>query len=730
MRESFKKMVWLLPLLLLTAALAACGPAETTTPCPPTQECPDCPPTPTCPPTAVPEDDDGEPAVEVPFLGQWQGSGHADADSESFTHWDEDDPPVIPPVCAKCHSALGFKDFVGVDGTEAGVVNNAADIGTVVNCTVCHNEGVQTMTAVTFPSGIEVTGLGEEAVCYQCHQGRASTQDVRDAIEEAGVDADSPTEELGFVNIHYYAAAATRLGTWVDGGYQYQGNQYDRKFRHVEEFDTCHECHDAHSLEVRVGTCSECHPDVGSREDLENIRLQGSLNDYDGDGNITEGIFYEIQGLQEILIGAIQTYAGDVIGTPIVYDSASYPYWFVDTNDNGEVDEDEAAYPNRYTTWTPRLVKAAYNYQTSLKDPGNYSHGPKYHIQLLYDSIMDLDESLVEGLTREDPGHFDGSSESFRHWDEDGEVPGACSKCHSATGLPTYLQEGAAVSEPIANGLQCRTCHDQVPGYSMRPVAQVTFPSGATLSFGEEAAGSNMCLECHQGRQSTQDVRQAIGGAEPDTVVDGLGFVNVHYFAAGATVFGAEASGAYQYEGQSYVGQFDHVDSFDECIECHTAHGLEIKAEGCTECHDIDGADDLASIRTTGTDFDGDGDTDEGIAGEIETLHEALLDPIKTYAEEVIGTPIVYDAHAYPYWFVDTDGDGEVDEDEANYGNRYTSWTPRLLRAAYNYQYVSKDPGGYSHNPMYIIQILQDSLSAMADWTTLDLATLTRPEGE
>jgi hypothetical protein len=668
--------------------------------------------------------------VEVPLLDEWAASGHADAASESFTHWDEDDPAEIPTACAKCHSASGYKDFLGIDGTEAGVVNNAADIGTVVNCTVCHNDAASTMMTVTFPSGIGVSGLGKEAVCYQCHQGRASTQDVRNAIEEAGVDLDTPTEDLGFVNIHYYAAAATRLGTWVDGGYQYQEKQYDRKFDHVDEFDACHECHDAHSLEIRVGSCADCHPEAGSVEDLRDARLQGSLSDYDGDGDIREGVYYEIQGLQDILLGAIQTYAGDVIGTPVVYDSASYPYWFVDTNDNGEVDEDEAAYPNRYTTWTPRLLKAAYNYQTSLKDPGNYSHGGKYHIELLYDSIEDLDESLVEGLTREDPGHFDGSSESFRHWDEDGEVPGACSKCHSADGLPAYLQEGVSVSEPIANGLQCYTCHDEVPGYSMWPVSQVTFPSGATLGFGEGAAASNICLECHQGRQSTPDVREAIGDLGPDTVSDDLGFLNVHYFAAGATVFGAEARGAYEYEGQSYVGRFAHVEGFDECIECHTAHGLEIKAEGCSGCHDIDNADDLASIRMAEADFDGDGDTEEGIAGEIETLHDALLDPIKAYAEEVAGTPIVYDAHAYPYWFVDTNGNGEVDSGEANYGNRYTTWTPRLLKAAYNYQYVSKDPGAYTHNPMYIIQILHDSLGDLSDWSTIELANLTRPQTE
>jgi hypothetical protein len=47
---------------------------------------------------------------------------------------------------------------------------------------------------------------------------------------------------------------------------------------------------------------------------------------------------------------------------------------------------DGKAYPN----WTARLLKAAYNYQVSIKDPGAFAHGNKYIVQLLYDSIEDL----------------------------------------------------------------------------------------------------------------------------------------------------------------------------------------------------------------------------------------------------------------------------------------------------------------------------------------------------
>ena len=65
---------------------------------------------------------------------------------------------------------------------------------------------------------------------------------------------------------------------------------------------------------------------------------------------------------------------------------------------------------------------------------------------------------------------------------------------------------------------------------------------------------------------------------------------------------------------------------------------------------------------------------------------------------------MVYASAAYPYFFVDKDGDGAVSEGEAAYPNRYQSWTPRLVKAAYNYQLVAKEPAIFAHNPHYALQ--------------------------
>lgn len=695
--------------LLLVASLAAvaCAAQPDQAECPEAPPCPECPPAVACP----------EPMVDgVPFETAWMNSPHADADSEAFRHWDEEDPAEVPADCAKCHSSTGYLDFLGEDGSEPGVVDSAAALGTVITCEACHNATTGAMTSVVFPSGAEIGDLGPSARCMECHQGRASGASVDAALEGLGLSGnlDTPNEELGFINIHYYAAAASLFGSEAHAGYEYAGLSYQIRFAHVEGYQECADCHNPHTLELQFDECATCHLGVASTDDVKNIRMQGSLADYDGDGDTEEGIYYEIVGLQETLYQGIQAYAAEVAGTAIVYDSNAYPYFFIDTNENGEVDEGEAIFPNRYNAWTGRLLQAAYNFQVSKKDPGAYAHNAKYHIALLYDSIASLDEALSTpvGLAtahRNDPGHFDGSATAWRYWDEAGRVPGTCAKCHSGEGVAFFLAEGVNVSQPSANSLACTSCHTNLDDFALYEIESVTFPSGATLAFADNP-DSNLCLQCHQGRSSTVTVDRAVDGLPPDTVAEGLNFINIHYFSAGATLFGSEAQGAYQYAGREYAGRFTHRPTFDSCEECHSVHALEVNADGCVACHGDVPLTEIRMDEGEPVDYDGDGDVSEGIAGEIETIHEALLEAILVYAADTAGTPIAYHSHNHPYFFVDTNANGVADPDEAVGTNRYASWTPRLLRAAYNYQYAAKDPGAYAHNATYVLQVLYDSL--------------------
>ncbi len=726
---NFKKMLVIVGVLVLVGAvLAACGGNTATE----------------APTTAVTEAPVA-PMPDTPYLAEWQGSGHADVASEPFRHWDGEDPAEVPTSCAKCHTSDGYQDFLGVDGSEAGKVDAAvpADHAQGVQCVACHNAGTISKTTVTFPSGVTITA-GDDVRCMECHQGRESKVSVDAQIEKfAATDVDAVVAPIkddqgkdvffGFRNVHYYAAAATLYGGETMGGYQYDGMMYDAKNTHVEGYDSCTGCHNPHTLEVKVEQCALCHENVATVEDLKDIRMVSSNPDYDGDGNVEEGMYYEIEGLQATLMAEIQKYAADKAGAALVYDSAAYPYFFTDTNANGAVDEGEAIFPNAYSTWTPRLLKAAYNYQVSLKDPGAFAHGNKYIVQLLFDSIADLGGD-TSTLAREDAGHFAGNTEAFRHWDgeEDGNgtVPFGCVKCHTAQGLPTYIKDGGTTvvtgngttaitglsPMPASNGLLCSTCHDEANWPNRYQTASVVFPSGKTVSFGgKDADGkfvaddSNLCLQCHQGRESTTSMNNALRGKDLNTVDPGVRFKNIHYFAAGATIFGGDVLGAYQYDGKEYVGQNMHASEegkMNKCQDCHDVHALEPKVETCETCHDTT---DPTAIRESDVDYDGDGDVAEGIKGEVDTLAEALYTQLQAYTA-ANGGEISYNPAAYPYFF-GADGKG------------YATWTPRSVKAAFNYQYVQKDTGAFVHNPKYVIQILIDSIEDLGG----DVSTYTRP---
>jgi hypothetical protein len=157
----------------------------------------------------------------------------------------------------------------------------------------------------------------------------------------------------------------------------------------VQGFANCTECHDTHALSVKVEACKGCH----GTDDPGAIRM--STVDYNGNGDTKEGIEAEVSGLQDLLYAAIQQYAKDEVGTAIAYSPDAYPYFFADANGNGAVDAGEGS----FSTWTPRLAKAAYNLQYSIKDPGDFAHNPKYTIEILFDSIKDVGGD-VSKLTR------------------------------------------------------------------------------------------------------------------------------------------------------------------------------------------------------------------------------------------------------------------------------------------------------------------------------------------
>ncbi len=753
-------------LLGLTLVLAACSAPSATpaveAPVVAEKVCPTAAPAaeaPACPEPVAPV------VKDVPYQDAWASSGHNAVDAEAFNHWTASTPPEVPTSCAKCHTSQGFLDFAGADGSEVGKVDAAvpAPAGTI-QCATCHNAAAQALTSVTFPSGkvVETSAPGE-AICMTCHQGRESKVSVDKQIADfavtdvdavvAPVTKDGKEVKFGFRNVHYFAAGATFYGSQAQMGYEYDGKSYDVKFTHTEGIDTCTACHDQHATAVRVEKCGMCHEGVETVEDLQKIRMpQASTKDYNGNGDVTEGIAAEIAGLQATLLTSMQTYANEVTKTPITYDGATYPYFLV-AGPDGQPAKDDKGAAIGYNAWSARLLKAAYNYQVSVKDPGAFAHNGKYIIELLYDSIEDMNAKLatpvdMATLTREDAGHFTGAAMAFRDWDSEGEVPYRCAKCHSATGLPEFIEGGGTVAyvngsstnvgigpQHSSDGFMCSTCHDEAAGFPARyAVTSVLLPSGKTVSFAPKDADgkfttpvdANICILCHQGRASYKDLDSAISAAgvtNPNEVSDKLTFKNAHYLAIAAIWFGSDAHIAYEYADQTYVGANTHIAVNDKagCVGCHDVHDGRPLAEACKACHGVDNPDEIR-FPTDTTDWDGDGNVTEGVRDEYRTMRDALEAQILTYAKDTAGMGIVYDRTSRPYFFADADGDGKADEKDGK-KVAYANFTPALLKATYNYHLLRSNPGAGIHNPKYVLEIIYDSIKDLGG----DVSKFTRP---
>ena len=255
----------------------------------------------------------------------------------------------------------------------------------------------------------------------------------------------------------------------------------------------------------------------------------------------------------------------------------------------------------------------------------------------------------------------------------------------------------------------------------MAPVKSVTFPSGITVT--SEDTTSNLCSTCHSGREAKSTIDSAIASNK-------LSFRNVHYLPAAAVRQGAAARVGYEYTGRTYAGPWSGHPGGDGCISCHSASGTQHtfliadNAASCKLCHQsAPTPEDIRSATKHGTDYDGDGSASEQLRGESAGLASDVLAEMHAVVVAAGGPGICYDAHSYPYFFVDTNGNADCDVGEAVSSNGFKAWTAGLMKAAHNFQISQKDPGGWAHNFDYLAQLLIDSMEDLGG----DISSYERP---
>jgi nitrate/TMAO reductase-like tetraheme cytochrome c subunit len=324
-----------------------------------------------------------------------------------------------------------------------------------------------------------------------------------------------------------------------------------------------------------------------------------------------------------------------------------------------------------------------------------------------------------------DSGHGDMAAAPWV--ESDFKTRTTCMRCHTTTAFIAFATDpvnynAATVSFSHLSGQQkemlyCNACHTN-SAFDRRVISTVPFPSGVSLSIDTD---SNICIACHQGRASKVQVESNVAGTS---------FTNVHYLAAGASFFGSEAHGGYEYNGKTYVTRntFEgHGGYMDTCAKCHlrtdTADGLDHhflpQVGDCSGCHNV--TTDLETLRIDATpDYDGDGNTTESMKDEFAGLRSRLYTLIRSYASSSRGVAISYDPDRNAYWFRDPNNNGVRDSSETT---NYNVFDQKLLRACYNYHLNVKEPGGFVHNARYHVQLLYDSIQDLGG----DVSSLTRP---
>jgi predicted CXXCH cytochrome family protein len=236
-----------------------------------------------------------------------------------------------------------------------------------------------------------------------------------------------------FTNPHYAGALATITGSDSAMWHQYPNKTYSpTNNSHLAIADGgCTKCHLPHhggslgAFHADETVCVTCHTGFTvTAVPFENAKKK-TAPDYDNDGNATEGLFAEIEGLEVKAERALADYTRlattmaanmpkKTNGTPETTDDTAYtkadgsaffpatgdqmcigdshPYAFIDK------DQDYVCEPTEttaFTRYTPRALRAAFNAKFAHAEAGAWAHNGTYVVQILMDTIEDLNAGIT-----------------------------------------------------------------------------------------------------------------------------------------------------------------------------------------------------------------------------------------------------------------------------------------------------------------------------------------------
>jgi hypothetical protein len=309
-----------------------------------------------------------------PTGAEWAESGHARIEEEA----------ALRASCAKCHNGLVSGEYLNDPEHFTNPASNPTEAAPIT-CAACHdphgNENPASLrnasvTDRALPGGTLVEAAGAGRLCMSCHNGRRAGTTI-DGHVQNGNDHFGPHH-----SVQGDMLAAVNAYPKVNEGFAWSTS------RHILVQDACVTCHThpvpydettetaytGHTFEPTVEACAPCHGTLASFRDVQ------AKYDYDGDGNSTEGVQGEVEGLlaltQAAIVDASETPEKRAILEASFEDSLGSP---------------------RVTTVAQRA--AGYNWAYVSYDGSKGVHNATYSIQLLQQSILSLNPGLLPSDT-------------------------------------------------------------------------------------------------------------------------------------------------------------------------------------------------------------------------------------------------------------------------------------------------------------------------------------------
>ncbi|MEW6429742.1 MAG: multiheme c-type cytochrome [Thermodesulfobacteriota bacterium] len=654
-----------------------------------------------------------------------------------------------PAGCLNCHDPIGDGPTLEALINAANVPNDATDKGlAAVGCEACHGAGGQHYGTGPIPNATP-----DNTTCAACHE----------TLPANHLTFHPEADNIGSKYAASPHASAPRNSAVCVKCHSDEGGRLYKDVTTVAQLETivlpvavaspvqCRTCHDPHnpssllkaatsSQSTEYRTCTNCHQAHDANVGTTKRTLAGSTST---DGASADGdLIYHATRWNRVIT---TTHWDDPATTTKIEG-----YTMSKTNARACRDCHDVHAAD--ITINQQWAKSAHGgYILEAKLAAVAPNGdPNYR------TIQDVINVKAAGVTETvgDPAW----APAWVHYDWDASNRQGCQRCHTATGLKNYLTDpttysaannnfshltgwannaGVITSSGQNEMLYCWGCHTDNAGGLRDPGAITTdylTDDGSMLATFPDVNGSNVCLACHQGRESGGEIKADTGN------FSNRSFINSHYLTAGGTLFqttGFEFAGlnydppAFFAHDQIGMGTDADLAAWEAtngtpgpCIGCHMSSTEKhlflpvemtggvisaITASVCVNCHDgghgpafVAKGGDAAAVAAAAA----------FLEAEKTELHAAL-----EALEAQLAQRGYFFANSHPYFHIDTNANGFLDPGEINSANGVKNWisgidaTGKLnMGAAFNYNLLEHDPGSYAHNRYYTKRLIYDSL--------------------